>query len=71
MWPIPKTFWNVVACGLMVGLSVVKIMERDWLTVPICAILALANLWYVVPEMIRLWFGEKVKDGKGQKESKP
>jgi hypothetical protein len=55
----------------MVGLSVVKIMERDWLTVPICAILALANLWYVVPEMIRLWFGEKVKDGKGQKESKP
>ena len=71
MWPIPKMFWNVVACGLMVGLFVVNIMDRHWLTAPICAMLALANLWYIVPEMIRLWFGEKQKEVKGEKGDKP
>lgn len=57
--------------GLMIGLLVVDIREGLWIGVPIAAILSVVNLCFVVPDMIRLWNGEKAKDGKSQKESKP
>ena len=70
MWPIPETFWNVVAGAIMAGLGVVGVERRDWGFVVICAILTFASLCYVVPELIRLWWGKKPKEVKGQKEGK-
>jgi hypothetical protein len=71
IWPPPETFWNVVCGAAMAGLGVVGIETHRWSFVVVCALLTLANLYYVVPELIRLWWGKKPKEDKGQERDKP
>lgn len=55
-----EKFLSVIALGTGVAFLVINIGGYIWLPVPMWAMVTIGSLVVVVPELKRLWFGEKL-----------